>query len=461
MRTSEQLEAEATALGEVPCRPAVLDDRRLLEEIEAWERLGRLADARRTALAGEIAWRSREQIGEASLAKREGQRDAVDLLAHELRISTREAKRRTGLGLRLRSRLSLQGEELPARWAHVAAALEAGAIGVDAARVIVDALAAVARRADAAELQVAEAALVESAGTMSADLVRVQAEVWQAALDPDGAKPAEDAAHANRGARMGREGADGITVTILKTEHEVSALLRAALNSGRRGVQWVRQPADDCEDDTDWHEAADDRRSRAQFDHDTLIDIIRAGIRASDDEAASPASSPAEVIVVVKAADLESGRGCGWADGIAGRISIPTVRRLQCSGSTRLAVTGGDGEVLHLSHAKRLFTRAQRRALAIRDGGCAWPGCSAPVAWTEAHHIAWVARDDGTTDVENGVLLCSFHHHRIHSSDEWEIRVHGGAPYLVPKRWRGAPLPRHRMQRHRLHQAGDPPGQAA
>ena len=226
-------------------------------------------------------------------------------------------------------------------------------------------------------------------------------------------------------------------------------------------MQWVRQPADDCEDDTDWHEAADDRRSRAQFDHDTLIDIIRAGIRASDDEAASPASSPAEVIVVVKAADLESGRGCGWADGIAGRISIPTVRRLQCSGSTRLAVTGGDGEVLHLSHAKRLFTRAQRRALAIRDGGCAWPGCSAPVAWTEAHHIAWVARDDGTTDVENGVLLCSFHHHRIHSSDEWEIRVHGGAPYLVPKRWRGAPLPRHRMQRHRLHQAGDPPGQAA
>ena len=126
MRTSEQLEAEATALGEVPCRPAVLDDRRLLEEIEAWERIGRLADARRTALAGEIAWRSREQIGEASLAKREGQRDAVDLLAHELRISTREAKRRTALGLRLRSRLSLLGEELPARWAHVAAALEAG-----------------------------------------------------------------------------------------------------------------------------------------------------------------------------------------------------------------------------------------------------------------------------------------------------------------------------------------------
>ncbi|HEY8318346.1 MAG TPA: DUF222 domain-containing protein [Amnibacterium sp.] len=461
MEMADRLVAEATALGAVPCRPVALDDSRLLDEIEAWERIGRLADARRTALAGEIAWRSREQIGEASLAKREGQRDAVDLLAQELRISTREAKRRTALGLRLRSRLSLLGEELPGRWAHVAAALEAGAIGVDAARVIVDALGAVARRADAEDLQVAEAALVESARSMSADLLRVQAEVWQAALDPDGAKPAEDAAHVNRSAKMGRESADGITVTILKTETEVTALLRAALNSGRRGVQWVRQPADDCEDDSEWHEAADDQRSRAQFDHDTLIDIIRAGLRASDDEAASPASSPAEVIVVVKADDLEAGRGCGWADGIAGRIAIPTVRRLQCSGSTRLAVTGGEGEVLHLSHAKRLFTRAQRRALAVRDGGCAWPGCSAPVAWTEAHHIAWVARDDGTTDVENGVLLCSFHHHRIHSSDEWEIRVHGGAPYLVPRRWRGAPSPRHRMQRHRLHQAGDPPGQVA
>jgi hypothetical protein len=463
MQAVERLTQEGEALLGVPCRPAVMSERQLLEEAAAWERLARVADARRVALAGEIAWRSREQIGEASVARRRGARDAADLLARELRIGVREARRRTALGLRVRTRLTLLGEEVPGRWVHVGAALSEGRVGVEAARVIVDMLGSVARRSDPEELEVAEAALVESAMSMSPDLVRVQAEVWQAALDPDGAKPAEDAAHRNRAFRLGQEGSDGVTRSSLLTEPEITALLKAAINSRRRGVQWEREPAEDCDDDTEWHEAGSDHRSKAQFDHDTLVDIIRAGLRALNDDAgaatAAPAA-PAEVLVVVKAADLESGRGCGWAEGVSGRISIPTVQRLQCSGVTRIVVTGDAGEPLHLGKKKRLFSLAQRRALAVRDGGCAWPGCTAPVAWTEAHHIAWVGRDDGDTDIDNGVLLCSFHHHLIHSSDEWEIRVHEQAPHLVPKRWRGRPLPRHRMQRHRIH-AADPPGRAA
>ncbi|HET6826125.1 MAG TPA: DUF222 domain-containing protein, partial [Amnibacterium sp.] len=370
------------------------------------------------------------------------------------------AKRRTALGIRVRAGLSITGEEIPSRWTHVAAALEAGAIGVDAGRVIVDMLGAVARRADRVQLEVAEAALVETAETLSPELLRVQAEVWQAVLDPDGAKPVEDAAHRNRSLRIGREGPDGITTTVLKTEPEITALLKAALNSHRRGVSWERQPAEDCDDDYEWHEAAGEARSKPQFDHDTLIDVLKAGMRAEADSASSTTVEP-EVIVHVTAADLESGRGCGWADGVSGRISIPTVQRLQCAGSTRILVTGQDGEPLYLGTKQRLFSRAQKRALAARDGGCAWPGCTAPVAWTEGHHIKWVKRDGGATDIDNGVLLCSFHHHLIHSTDEWEIRIHQKAPHLVPKRWRGAPLPRHRMQRHRIHTAGDPPGRAA
>ncbi|MGN6743972.1 MAG: HNH endonuclease, partial [Amnibacterium sp.] len=89
-----------------------------------------------------------------------------------------------------------------------------------------------------------------------------------------------------------------------------------------------------------------------------------------------------------------------------------------------------------------------------------WPGCTAPVAWTEGHHIKWVTRDRGRTDIDNGVLLCSFHHHLIHATDEWEIRRHKGSPHLVPKRWHGDPLPRHRMQRHRIHTTESPPGRA-
>ena len=88
-----------TVVAAIPCGPAGMGDRQLLEDTEAWEALGRLVDARRVALAGEVAWRSREQLGEHGLARRSGDRDATDLLARELLISGREARKRTALGV--------------------------------------------------------------------------------------------------------------------------------------------------------------------------------------------------------------------------------------------------------------------------------------------------------------------------------------------------------------------------
>ncbi|WP_414640637.1 DUF222 domain-containing protein [Amnibacterium sp.] len=202
------------------------------------------------------------------------------------------------------------------------------------------------------------------------------------------------------------------------------------------------------------------RRSAARRNRQRgpIFAILRAGLGVDPDR---PSKAPEpEVVIHVDAADLANREGCGWIDGVLGRISIPSVERLECAGRTRLVVTGKDGEPLHLGRKKRGFSRAQRRALAARDGGCAFPGCRAPVAWTEAHHIAWWKRDHGRSDIENGILLCSFHHHLIHSTDEWEIRIHEHVPHLVPKRWGGTPLKRHRMQQHRIRTARStaPPG---
>ena len=36
-----------------------------------------------------------------------------------------------------------------------------------------------------------------------------------------------------------------------------------------------------------------------------------------------------------------------------------------------------------------------------------------PAAMCEAHHLDEWARG-GRTDLERGILLCSFHHHRVH-----------------------------------------------
>ncbi|MGN6742364.1 MAG: DUF222 domain-containing protein, partial [Amnibacterium sp.] len=270
MQGAEQLAEVVDLVAAAPCRPAVMGDHQLLEEAEAWEALGRLVDARRVALAGEVAWRSRPQIGEASLARRHGERDAADLLARRLRIGRFEAKRRTALGLRVRSRLTLAGEEVPGRWPAVGEALAAGALGVEAARVIVEALGAVARRVRPEELEAAERQLVANAAEVGPDLLREQLGAWLAYLDPDGAKPAEEEAHVNRGLRVGREGKDGITTTTLKTAGEATALLRAVLDAGRRKVLFVREPAEDCEEDTEWREADGETRTRTQVDHDSV-----------------------------------------------------------------------------------------------------------------------------------------------------------------------------------------------
>jgi hypothetical protein len=70
-------------------------------------------------------------------------------------------------------------------------------------------------------------------------------------------------------------------------------------------------------------------------------------------------------------------------------------------------------EPLDAGLTRRLPNPSQRRALAVRDRGCTFPGCDTPTSWTSAHHLVhWI--NDGPTDLHNLTLLCSFHHHLVH-----------------------------------------------
>lgn len=104
--------------------------------------------------------------------------------------------------------------------------------------------------------------------------------------------------------------------------------------------------------------------------------------------------------------------------GVAGfafdeQISPGQARRLACTADLIPVVLGTRSEVLDLGRKSRLFTGALRKALAIRDQRCRAEGCTVPATWCEAHHRhPW--SHGGRTDIEDGVLLCSFHHHRVH-----------------------------------------------
>jgi hypothetical protein len=156
-------------------------------------------------------------------------------------------------------------------------------------------------------------------------------------------------------------------------------------------------------------------------------------------EAVDPARMPlhggdATTVIVTVDREVLAGRLAGV--GLVGEepISAGQVRRLACTAQIIPAVLGGKSEVLDLGRGSRLFKPAQRKAMALRDKRCRAEGCIVPAAWCEAHHATRPWTQGGRTDLADGVLLCSWHHHRAHDP-----------------RYRTEPLPRgdHRFHRRR------------
>jgi len=137
------------------------------------------------------------------------------------------------------------------------------------------------------------------------------------------------------------------------------------------------------------------------------------------------------VRVLVTAEALRARDGHGRLESCDEAVSIKTVERIACTHGTMGLAFDPDGQPLDVGREQRLYTRRQRIALAARDGGCRWPGCERPLSWTEAHHTKHWHRDDGPTDVADGLLLCRHHHLLLHNN-HWEIARDGGRFCLTP-----------------------------
>ena len=103
-----------------------------------------------------------------------------------------------------------------------------------------------------------------------------------------------------------------------------------------------------------------------------------------------------------------------------GPVAPETARRLACDAAIARVVMRGQSEVLDLGRRTRVVSRAQRRALVHRDGGCVFPGCDRKPGWCDAHHLVpWWA--GGPTDLANLGLLCRRHHVAVHEGG-WRLR---------------------------------------
>jgi hypothetical protein len=158
--------------------------------------------------------------------------------------------------------------------------------------------------------------------------------------------------------------------------------------------------------------AHEDPRTRDQQRADALLDLVHVAL----DHSGAPASGAArpEVVVHCDASVLLGEPGAPPATLSGGEpLTAAALERLGCDARWRRLLLDAAGVPVELGRATRVVPPALRKLVALRDGGCRYPGCLRRPAHCEAHHaVFW--RDGGTTDASNLVLLCRYHHHLVH-----------------------------------------------
>ncbi|TFD85952.1 HNH endonuclease signature motif containing protein [Cryobacterium serini] len=421
-----------------------LNDAEAVAVLAALEELGRKVDGARLRATTDIGVRAETDLGNGSLAYKNGCRNRVEFITQLAGISGREAKRRLKLGETTVERTPL-GLPVPARYPVIADGLESGELGVESAEIIATTLTALHGKVMQDDLDHVERALVasatgaitpETAGLPGAgirfapDLLRAQALEWQGRLDPDGTAPTDDLVEARSSLTFGllRNGlyplrADvtpelrGIMDTLFDTY--LSARSRTprfeptepddstgvgtvtgteldGLRVGDSSVDGERFSADPFTGDTRYD---GDRRSAGEKRADILRDVFQAAAR--DPKTPTMGGAAPTVMIHVNATDLDQGRGVGWIDGIEAPISMRRVTETICAGGSQTVIFGDHGAVLYLGEKVRCFTAKQRAAISARDEGCIIPGCTTPARWTEIHHVI-PHHQGGPTNIDNG-----------------------------------------------------------
>ncbi|HEY8294224.1 MAG TPA: DUF222 domain-containing protein, partial [Micrococcaceae bacterium] len=263
-----------------------------------------------------------------------------------------------------------------------------------------------------------ETVLAAEAAVKDPGAVAVAGQHLEYLIDQDGNPPGEEELKARQGVHYHghKRGLEHLEIFATQTQFEV---LATVMNTGTN-------PRTQTE-----AERAADARTRPQRLLDALVGACQAGLAAA--YLPSSGGIRPQVLATIDYNQLLGRLEHGWAGGsfaYTGPAAASTIRQLACDAQVIPVLLNGAGRILNLGRAARIFSADQRLALAARDGGCAFPGCTMPVGWTEAHHVdCW--QNGGLTATDNGCCLCSWHHHLIHQED-WRIDISTGAPRFIP-----------------------------
>ena len=275
-------------------------------------------------------------------------------------------------------------------WRHVAGALADGRLHVDQARVLVKALDAIPDDVSVEVKLLAERRLVEDAEQFGAtDLARLGRRVLDVVAPEIGdeqerraLEQAERRAEAVTRLDFKRRG-DGSTDIAASVPDATAARLKTYLESFTSPRQ--RDPVNGVDPATGVRLPADRQRGHAFC---ALLE------RLEPSKLPDHGGLATTVIVTMPLETLQTGLGVASL-GTGEPVAAGDARRLACTAGLVPAVLGTRSEVLDLGRTARLFSPAQRKALALSHPTCRAEDCTVPAPWCEAHHATpWSRRQD-------------------------------------------------------------------
>lgn len=338
-------------------------------------------------------------------------------LRHRLRLHPAAAKAEVALAADLAGDRSETG-----------AALAAGAVTRDQAAAIAAAVRHLPPAVPPELVRKAEGYLLDQADQLDPAALQTVGRHLLQALDPEhgAALERDEATHQARRSFTLTHHPDGSRRLHGQLAPDTGALLDAAI-----AVHAAPAPADD---------GTPDPRSPAQRRADALIELVTQAL--GGDSTPQHGGEPVTLTVTTTADYLRTERaerakpGPGPAATLddGSPLSPESTRRLGCDAWLVAALLDSSGDVLDIGRASRVIPRSMRRALTLRDRGCAFPGCGRPARWCHGHHI-WHWSAGGPTALSNLVLLCGDHHRAVHH-DGWQVQIEpDGHPWFTPPPW--------------------------
>ncbi|WP_091467274.1 HNH endonuclease signature motif containing protein [Paenarthrobacter nitroguajacolicus] len=363
----------------------------------------------------------------------DGYRNAAEFLRARLRISIGEARRRLALAADVVPQTGMAGQQIPARREVLADALASALVPSRSATIISTALDQVRQLTDEDTITRMEHALTTTAMESDPDFVARMTKRWTDRIDQDGAEPSEEVLRQLQGAFLRRRRRHGLHHLEIFATAEQYETLTTAMNTATnpRLTTGSKPSGPDL-----------DRRSRAQKLLNGLVGACALAMTTG--KLPSNGGLRPQLTVTIDHRDLfeqvndhqrlsTGPAGNRLSTGTAtftGPIHPNTIRKIACDADIIPVLLGTDSRVLDIGRTTRIFPPHIRKAITARDCGCAFPDCTIPAPWCEAHHTTYWSYG-GTTSTNNGTLLCSHHHHLIHK-EQWRIDITTGVPWFIP-----------------------------